>query len=43
MRRRRIVRALVVPLVPLIVYFAVRPAIGSDAAGLAIAGAVPAA
>jgi hypothetical protein len=29
--------------VSVIVYFAVRPAIGSDAAGLAIAGAVPAA
>jgi intracellular septation protein A len=30
-----------VPAVPLIVYFAVRPFVSSDAAGLAIAGAVP--
>jgi hypothetical protein len=34
---------LAVPAVSVIVYFAVRPAVGSDAAGLAIAGAVPAA
>ena len=34
---------LAVPAVSVIVYFAVRPAIGSDAAGLAIAGAVLAA
>jgi hypothetical protein len=33
---------LVAPAVPVIAYFAVRPTVGSDAAGLAIAGAVPA-
>lgn len=36
-------RVLVVSAVPVIAYFAVRPAVGSDAAGLAIAGALPAA
>jgi hypothetical protein len=41
--RRRALRALAVPAMSVIVYFAVRPAVGSDAAGLAIAGAVPAA
>lgn len=41
--RRRALRVLVVPAVPVIAYFAVRPAVGSDAAGLAIAGALPAA
>jgi len=34
---------LAVSAVPVIAYFAVRPSVGSDAAGLAIAGAVPAA
>lgn len=34
---------LAVPAVSVIVYFAVRPTVGSDTAGLAIAGAVPAA
>jgi hypothetical protein len=41
--RRRVLRVLAVPAVSVIVYFAVRPAVGSDTAGLAIAGAVPAA
>ncbi len=42
-RRRRALQALAVPAVSVIAYFAVRSAVGSDAAGLAIAGAVPAA
>jgi hypothetical protein len=42
-RHRRAARLLLVPAAPLIVYFAVRPLVGSDAAGLAIAGALPAA
>jgi hypothetical protein len=41
--RRQALRVLAVPAVSVIVYFAVRPAIGSDTAALAIAGAVPAA
>jgi len=41
--RRKALRALAVPAGSVIVYFAVRPAIGSDTAALAIAGAVPAA
>jgi hypothetical protein len=41
--RRKALRVLAVPAVSVIVYFAVRPAVGSDTAGLAIAGAVPAA
>jgi hypothetical protein len=45
-RRHRgegLLRALAVPAVSAVAYFAVRPAVGSDAAGLAMAGAVPAA
>ncbi len=42
-RRRQAARLVAVAAVPLIAYFAVRPVVGSDAAGLAIAGAVPAA
>jgi hypothetical protein len=41
--RRRVLRVLAVPAASVIVYFAVRPAAGSDTAGLAIAGAVTAA
>jgi hypothetical protein len=41
--RRQAARLLAVAAVPTIVYFAVRPLVHSDAAGLAIAGAVPAA
>jgi hypothetical protein len=41
--RHKALRVLTVPAVSAIVYFAVRPAVGSDTAGLAIAGAVPAA
>lgn len=41
--RRRVVRALAAPLVSVIIYFAVRPTAGSDAAALAIAGVIPAA
>ena len=41
--RRRALRVLAVPAMSVIVYFAIRPAVESDAAGLAIAGAVPAA
>lgn len=41
--RRRVLQVLAVPVVSVVVYFAVRPAVGSDAAGLAIAGAFPAA
>jgi len=42
--RRQAARLLAVAAVPTIVYFAVRPlVVHSDAAGLAIAGAVPAA
>lgn len=37
------VRALATPAVAVVCYFAVRPAVGSDGAALAIAGAVPAA
>lgn len=40
---RQAARFLVVPSVSLIVYFVVRPVVHSDAAGLAVAGAVPAA
>lgn len=39
--RRRAARLVALPVVPLIVYFLVRPSVTSDAAGLAIAGAVP--
>lgn len=40
-RPRRAARLVALPAVPLIVYFLVRPSVASDAAGLAIAGAVP--
>jgi hypothetical protein len=40
--RHRALRELAVPAVSVIVYFAVRPAVGSDTAGLVVAGAVPA-
>lgn len=38
---RRAARLVALPLAPLIVYFLVRPAVASDAAGLAIAGGIP--
>jgi mannose/fructose/N-acetylgalactosamine-specific phosphotransferase system component IID len=41
-RGRRAARSLMVPVASLIAYFVVRPLVGSDAAGLAVAGAVPA-
>ncbi|HLI00798.1 MAG TPA: hypothetical protein VKV06_08430 [Acidimicrobiales bacterium] len=41
--RRRGLRAAAAPLVSVIVYLAVRPAVGADGAALAIAGAIPAA
>jgi hypothetical protein len=41
--RRQATHLLMVATVPTVVYFAVRPFVPSDAAGLAIAGAVPAA
>lgn len=41
--RRRVLQMLAAPLVSVVVYFAVRPAVGSDAAALAVAGAGPAA
>lgn len=41
--RRQAARLLITVAVPLIAYFAVRPFVGSDAAGLAVAGALPAA
>lgn len=40
---RGALRGLAVPAVSVVIYFAVRPLAGSDAAGLAIAGAIPAA
>jgi hypothetical protein len=40
-RRPAAARSLIVLAVPVIVYFAIRPSVHSDAAGLAIAGAVP--
>lgn len=43
MNRPAALRGLATPLVSVAVYFAVRPAVGSDGAALAIAGAIPAA
>jgi hypothetical protein len=41
--RRRVVHMLAAPLASVVVYFAVRPGVGSDAAALAVAGVIPAA